>query len=121
MFGIANQMLAVIALSVVTAYLAIEGRTKYLWVTVLPLLFVATTTFTAGAEMLSMQINGIKVQMLNAPADRNTAILVQSVVLGGLIFFMLGCGAIIILAAASKVWKVMNGIPQTVQIATAAT
>jgi len=119
MFGISNQMLAVIALSVVTTYLANEGRTKYLWVTVLPLLFVATTTFTAGAEMLSMQINGIRVQLQNAPADRNTAILVQALVLGGLILAMLSCGAIIMISAASRVWKVMNGTHQSVMVAPA--
>jgi carbon starvation protein len=111
MFGISNQMLAVIALSVLTAYLANEGKTKYLWVTVLPLLFVGTTTFTAGAEMLSMQINGIVVQLHNAPADRNTALIVQSSVLGGLILAMMTCGAIVIMCAASRVWKVMNRVP----------
>jgi carbon starvation protein len=110
MFGIANQMLAVIALSVVTAYLANEGRTKYLLVTVLPLLFVGTTTFTAGAIMLSTQVNGIIVQIHNLPADRNTAIIVQASVLSGLILAMLISGAIIMLAAASRVWKVMNGV-----------
>jgi len=36
MFGIANQMLAVIALSVLCAYLANQGRSKYLWVTAGP-------------------------------------------------------------------------------------
>jgi len=41
-------------------------------------------------------------------------------VLGGLIFFMLGCGAIIILAAASKVWKVMNGEIKQVSLLAAA-
>ena len=52
MFGIANQMLAVIALAIVSAYLVNEGRAKYLWVTVVPMLVVATTTFSAGAELL---------------------------------------------------------------------
>ena len=50
MFGIANQMLAVIALAIVSAYLANEGRARYLWVTGVPMLVVMTTTGTAGAD-----------------------------------------------------------------------
>ncbi len=52
MFGIANQMLAVIALAVVTVVLAREGKRKYLWVSAAPMLLVATTTTTAAMEML---------------------------------------------------------------------
>ncbi|OGX41232.1 MAG: carbon starvation protein CstA [Omnitrophica WOR_2 bacterium RIFCSPHIGHO2_02_FULL_68_15] len=48
MFGIANQLLAVIALCVATTVLINMGRARYAWVTVLPMLFVATTTLTAG-------------------------------------------------------------------------
>jgi hypothetical protein len=44
------------------------------------------------------------------PADRNTAIIVPASVLSGLILAMLISGAIIMLAAASRVWKVMNGV-----------
>ena len=111
MFGISNQMLAVIALAVLSAYLANEGRAKYLPVTVLPMLFVAMTTFTAGAEMLSMQINGLLTQLHNPPGARNTALVVQASVLGGLIVAMLACGTIIMIASAARVWKVMNGAP----------
>ena len=48
MFGIANQLLAVAALSVATTVIVNSGRARYAWVTVAPLLFVATTTLTAG-------------------------------------------------------------------------
>jgi len=48
MFGIANQLLAVIALCVGTTVIINMGRARYAWVTVLPLVFVATTTLTAG-------------------------------------------------------------------------
>jgi carbon starvation protein len=52
MFGIANQLLAGIALSVVTTLLIQNGRGRYAWVTILPMLFVLTTTLTASAQML---------------------------------------------------------------------
>jgi carbon starvation protein len=48
MFGMANQLLAVIALAVVTTSLFNSGRGKYAPVTLLPMLFVATTTSTTG-------------------------------------------------------------------------
>jgi carbon starvation protein len=112
MFGISNQMLAVIALAVLSAYLANEGRRKYLPVTVLPMLFVATTTFTAGAEMLSIQLNGLSTQLHNAPGARNGAAILQASVLGGLIVAMLACGAIVMLTSAARIWKVMNAAPR---------
>jgi carbon starvation protein len=48
MFGMANQLLAVIALSVVTTSIVSSGRGRYAPVTLLPLLFVATTTTTTA-------------------------------------------------------------------------
>jgi carbon starvation protein len=48
MFGVANQLLAVIALCVGTSYIINSGRRKYAWVTLLPMIFVATSTLTAG-------------------------------------------------------------------------
>jgi carbon starvation protein len=52
MFGIANQLLAAIALCLLTTWLFREGRGRYAWVTILPMLFVTTTTLTAAAQML---------------------------------------------------------------------
>ena len=48
MFGMANQLLAVIALAVVTTVLFNTGRGRYAPVTLLPMLFVATTTSTTS-------------------------------------------------------------------------
>src|SRR5260221_5716690 len=49
MFGIANQLLASVALAVGTTVIINAGRARYAWVTLLPLSFVAVTTLTAGA------------------------------------------------------------------------
>src|SRR4051812_37364550 len=48
MFGMANQLLAVIALAVATTGLFNAGRGRFAPVTLLPMLFVATTTTTTG-------------------------------------------------------------------------
>lgn len=53
MFGIANQMLAVIALSVVTTVMVNSGRGRYAPLTVIPMLFVISTTLTAGYQMVT--------------------------------------------------------------------
>src|SRR3954454_4126732 len=49
MFGIANQLLASVALAVGTTVIINAGRARYAWVTMLPLAFVSVTTLTAGA------------------------------------------------------------------------
>jgi carbon starvation protein len=48
MFGIANQLLASVALCVATTILMNSGKAKYAWVTIVPLVFVSTTTLVAG-------------------------------------------------------------------------
>jgi len=48
MFGIANQLLAAMALSIGTTVIINSGRARYAWVTIVPLVFVTTTTLTAG-------------------------------------------------------------------------
>ena len=53
MFGIANQLLAAVALCVATTILINSGKAKYSWVTLLPLSFVSTTTLVAGWESIT--------------------------------------------------------------------
>jgi len=48
MFGTGNQLLATIALAVVTTFLINMGKQKYAWITGLPMCFVGVTTVTAG-------------------------------------------------------------------------
>src|SRR5207302_3820093 len=52
MFGIANQLLAVLALCLVTTLLVNTGRAKYAWVTLVPMVFVTSTTMSAGVIMV---------------------------------------------------------------------
>jgi carbon starvation protein len=48
MFGVANQLLATVALAVCTSILINLGRSKYIWVTVAPLIFLGTNTLYGG-------------------------------------------------------------------------
>lgn len=52
LFGIANQMLAAIALCVATTILVKSGKLKYVWVTALPLSWLIIVTSTAAWEKL---------------------------------------------------------------------
>jgi carbon starvation protein len=53
MFGIANQLLAAVALCVATTVIINSGRARYAWTTIVPLAFVATTTFVAGWKSIT--------------------------------------------------------------------
>lgn len=52
MFGIANQLLAAVALCVATTVIINMGKARYCWVTITPLSFVATTTLVAGYQSI---------------------------------------------------------------------
>jgi carbon starvation protein len=66
MFGIANQLLAVVGLATVAVMLAGTRRRKYLWVLLVPMLFVLSTTMTAGYQM----VVGRFPAMMQQPATR---------------------------------------------------
>ena len=52
LFGIANQMLAAIALCVASTIIIKSGRARYVWITGLPLTWLLTVTSTAALHKL---------------------------------------------------------------------
>jgi len=50
LFGIANQLLAAVALTVTTVILVKSGRAKYAWITAIPLAWDAAVTLTASYQ-----------------------------------------------------------------------
>jgi carbon starvation protein len=52
LFGIANQMLAAIALSVCTGILIKTGKLRYAWVTAVPLVWISIVTTTAALQKI---------------------------------------------------------------------
>ncbi|CAN5664846.1 hypothetical protein BH09PLA1_BH09PLA1_09870 [soil metagenome] len=109
MFGIANQMLAVIALAIVSAYLSNGGRRKYLWVTILPMLLVITTTSTAAVQMSMIQINTISTQLQKAAGTRDAMQIGNATLLLPLIGVMLICTAIVVISAVLRILRPPGG------------
>jgi carbon starvation protein len=103
MFGVANQMLAAIALSIVSAYLVNEGRQRYLWVTLIPLAVVMTTTSTAAVENILTYWNTIKAQKALPTPDWK--LVSNSFISGALTLAMLISAYIVIVAALKRCYS----------------
>jgi carbon starvation protein len=94
MFGTANQLLAAVALSVSTSAIINAGKERYAWVTLLPMLFVAATTLTAG--WLNITDNFW-------PLTANPSTAMQGYVNSILTVIMMVC-AIVVLVEAGRRW-----------------
>jgi len=102
MFGVANQMLAVIALAVVSAVMVAQGQRRYLWVTLLPMAVVGTTTTTAALDLFMRYWATFSTQLANGPDVRDVKVFTSAILSGGLIVAMLLCTAIILLSAMMR-------------------
>ena len=56
MFGAANQLLGTLALCIATTVLIKAGKARYLWITALPMLFVAVITLSGSYELFTLFI-----------------------------------------------------------------
>jgi len=114
MFGIANQLLAAVALAVGTTIIINIGRAKYAWVTFVPLCFVAMTTLTAG--YMSVRDN-----FWPMAVSTNPALHVQGYV-DALCTVIMMVSVLIILASAARRWiLVLSGRVPAMELAEAQT
>jgi carbon starvation protein len=100
MFGIANQLLATVALAIATIVLVNTGRARYAWVTIAPMTFVAITTLSAG--VLSVRDN-----FWPMATGAREAVRLQGVVNTVLTIAMLLCVGVILTCAALR-WRAAN-------------
>jgi carbon starvation protein len=110
MFGIANQLLACTALCVATTIVLREAPKKsYALVTVLPLLFVGTTTLTAGVQ----SIGQLFLPMMTKEATRTIGlvnVLVTSI--------LLVCVTLVIGGSVLRWWALAKGPRGAAEVAT---
>jgi carbon starvation protein len=100
MFGVANQLLACTALAVATTILLRESKKRvYALVTVLPLVFVATTTISAAVMSITM----IYLPLTQNPATRSTGWVDTGVTTG-----LLACMTMVILGSAARWAKTLR-------------
>ncbi len=98
MFGIANQLLAVVALTVATTVIVNSGKGRYAWVTLLPLAFVATTTLSAGYLSITQKF----LPMTSIPEKA-----FQGYLNAGLIAVMMTCVALVVIESIRR-WTASN-------------
>jgi len=98
MFGTANQLLAGVALAVVTAALINAGKVRYVWVTLIPLSFVAVTTLYAGWRNIFdnfLPLTAVPGQRLLGTIN----VILMSVIMA--------CAVIILVESARRVYRVL--------------
>jgi len=97
MFGVANQLLATLALAIGTSYLVNRGKIRYSWITIVPMAFVGVTTITGGF----MNLTNIYIPQLLTVTTR-----VQGAINSALTIVILVCVLMIIAEAIPKWIKV---------------
>jgi carbon starvation protein len=107
MFGVANQLLASVALAVATTILINMGKARYTWVTLLPLAFLATNTLYGG--FLNVRDNFWPLAVGPNPATH-----VQGYVLTICTIAMMVCAVVILGQAVTKWFSVLGNGRQAV-------
>jgi carbon starvation protein len=94
MFGVANQLLAAVALSVGTTILLKMGKARYTPITIVPMLFMFTTTLTASVQLVLRFWHEADVHPEKALSNRLDAVLVGA----------MACLAVVVLLDSLVKW-----------------
>lgn len=115
MFGVANQSLAILALAIVTTWLVNTGRGRWGFVTILPMLWVCSTTLTAATQLVTQRFPAM-ISDGQKLVDAGNAAGHKAVITGGLSIamtvFVVACvGAVVLWSAARWVGVAMGKLP----------
>jgi carbon starvation protein len=102
LFGTGNQLLATIALAVGTAFLINMGKAKYAWITVAPMLFVGTTTLTAGV---------LSIKNIFWPLTKKPGFVFQGYLDSTLMAIFVTGVVLVLLNVARRCWQTLHGVP----------
>jgi len=102
MFGVANQLLGVVAFAVGTTLVINIGRQKYAWITFLPLCFLSVTTLSAG--YLNIRDNFWPLAVGPDPA-----LVMQGYIDSICMAIMMACAVIILVTTSLRSRSVLTG------------
>ncbi len=102
LFGTGNQLLATIALAVVTTFLVNMGKVKYAWITAVPMCFVGVTTLTAGV----LSIKNIYLPLAQKPGSAFQGYLDTAL----MVIFVTGV-VLVLIECSRRCWKTLHGAP----------
>ena len=108
LFGISNQLLASVALCVATTIIIKMGKARHVWVTVLPLVWLASATMTAAYQKVFSPLPGLgflaHARSLADSTDPNAARMIfnDRVDAALALFFM--AVVLIVIAASAREW-----------------
>ena len=114
LFGIANQLLAAVALCVATTVLVKMGRQRYMWVPLVPLAWLAAATLTAGWQKVFSQDPKLGFlahaeSLANSTLETAPRLIFNDRLNAGLALFFMAIVLIVILASAREWWMVLAG------------
>ncbi|HXZ80079.1 MAG TPA: carbon starvation protein A [Terriglobales bacterium] len=103
LFGTGNQLLATIALAVTTTFLINMGKSKYAWITFLPMCFVGVTTVSAGI---------LSIKNIFWPLTHKTGQQMVTGYLDSILMTIFIAGVILVVMDASRRWlATLRGAP----------
>jgi carbon starvation protein len=102
LFGTGNQLLATIALAVVTTFLVNMGQAKYALITAIPMCFVGVTTLTAGV----LSIKNIYLPLAQQPGKEFQGYLDSTL----MVIFIVGV-VLVLFESGKRCWKTLHGAP----------
>jgi carbon starvation protein len=113
LFGIANQLLAAVALCVATTILIKMGRVRYVWVTLAPLLWLTAATLTAGYQKVFSPLPALgflaHARSLESSTNPNAARMIFNDRLdAALALFFMFVVVVVIAASAREWWMVVS-------------
>jgi carbon starvation protein len=120
LFGIANQLLAAVALCLATTIVIKMGKIRYVWVTMIPLAFLTAATLTAGWQKVFSPDPRLgflaHAATLAGSSDPNAARMIFNDRLDAVIalFFMVVVGVVIV--ASMRDWVLVATGRQTPQV-----
>jgi carbon starvation protein len=120
LFGIANQLLAAVALCVTTTVLVKMGRLRHAWVTLLPLAWLAAATLTAGYQKVFSPLPNLgflaHARSLATSTDPGAARMIFNDHLNAALALFFMAIVLVVIAASAREWWLVAAKKQPARV-----